>query len=135
MGIMTKQLKLRVWPDGYVRLESVKTLPILLEHWLSELDLEKSSEVIYSGLRLTNITGFTEWVSKTSPAITLGWDWELSAVSGIPGYRRTGSLRSNVMLTDEKQADIGEMGTDKLLSEWIDGLEWEKAVHAAITKN
>lgn len=71
--------------DGLIRLtlETLRTIPFT--HLLSGLDVHDGSPPICEAASLDPISGYTEWLSTTSPAITLGWDWWLDVRS--PGYR------------------------------------------------
>ncbi|MGX2030058.1 DUF4902 domain-containing protein [Methylocaldum gracile] len=113
--------------DGYVRLtfETFRNLPLF--HLLSCLD-EDNPVLSSEGAILTMISGYTEWISTTTPAITLGWDWQLTASRGQALCVRIGEPRSNVMLVDAQQDDLGTVKTASLLKTAIDQLSWQDAV-------
>lgn len=73
----------------------------------------------------TAITGYTEWVSTTSPAISMGWDWIMEVVDGIVRPARLGEPRSNCMLVDEGNSDLGPAQSNAALAEFVDTLPWQ----------
>lgn len=119
--------------DGYVRLtlEALCNLPLF--HLLSGLD-EDNPPSFSEGAILTVISGYTEWISITTPAITLGWDWQLTASRGRPSYVRISDPRSNIMLLDAQQFDLGPRKTARLLEETIDRLPWQDAIIRTINQ-
>ena len=47
----------------------------------------------------TTITGYTEWLAQGQLALTLGWDWELSAAQdGLTAPKRLELPRTNISL-------------------------------------
>ena len=124
---------LQLSPDGYVRLTLEQFQAIVLRHLWSGLDPEDPAS-LHEGAILTRITGYTEWVSETVPAITLGWDWQLQELSGQARYLRMGSPRSNIMLVEALRNDLGAVKTSKLLQVAIDETAWQAAVHSHITE-
>ncbi|MDR3391186.1 MAG: DUF4902 domain-containing protein [Sulfuriferula sp.] len=117
--------------DGYVRitLETLKSLP--LSHLLSGIDLD-SRDNCHAGASLTDVSGYTEWVTATLPAITLGWDWRLDTSQGCPIFKRIEAPRSNIMIVDDLQQDVCWMKTAELLSEMIDHFDWQQDVCKSI---
>lgn len=124
---------MRLSPDSYVRLTSEQFQVIVLRHMWSGLDPEDPAS-LHDGAIQTRITGYTEWVSETVPAITLGWDWQLQELSGCARYLRVGSPRSNIMLIDALWNDLGAVKTSKALRAAIDETDWQVAVHGQITE-
>lgn len=125
---------LQLSPDGYVRLTLEQFQAIVLRHLWSGLDQEDSASLHEGeGAILTRITGYTEWVSETVPAISLGWDWQLQELSGQARYFRVGSQRSNIMLIDSLEHDLGPIQTDLLLGQSIDKMAWQEVVKTQIT--
>lgn len=117
--------------DGYVRLALEMLLSTQLIHLLSGIDLDHpvGSQIETS---CTNLSGYTEWVSTTSPQITLGWDWRLNSLLGKIIYIRLGAPRSNIMLVDNMQNDFGYTKTLTLLKSVIDKLKWQEELHKQI---
>jgi len=117
--------------DGYARLTHDTFLSTALQHLLSGLD-EDAPAPMQEGASFAPISGYTEWVSTTTPAITLGWDWQLALVNGRSLYVRLGAPRSNVMLVDANLIDLGAAKTALLLELAIDALPWQDEVRRSI---
>lgn len=113
--------------DGYIRLSFPKLEAIRLIHMISGLD-EYAPEIVSAGAISTAITGYTEWISNTSPAITIGWDWQLETISSPVSLKRISEPRSNIMLEDAGKRDMGPVKTAALLEIIIDTLDWQIAV-------
>ena len=114
--------------DGLVGLvlKNLRAIPFI--HLLSGLDEHDGSPPSCEGASLDPISGYTEWVSTTSPMITLGWDWWLD-VSATPCiYTHVGAPRSNVMIVDAQHRDLGRRKTDAALGTLISTLSWQAAV-------
>ncbi|SHN92839.1 hypothetical protein BHECKSOX_1619 [Bathymodiolus heckerae thiotrophic gill symbiont] len=116
--------------DGYIRLtfEELKQIPLV--HLISSLDdnfneLSQKTE----NVNFSEVTGYTEWGSKTSPAISIGWDWIIN-VSTTTGsyYKRNAQPRSNLMLITTKNCDIGSSKTNLLIEKLIDKVVWSDEV-------
>ncbi len=124
---------LQLSADGYVRLTLEQFQAIVLRHLWSGLDPEDPAS-LHEGAIQTRITGYTEWVSETVPAITLGWDWQLQELSDRARYLRMGSPKSNIMLVEARRNDLGAVKTSKMLQVAIDETAWQAAVHSHITE-
>ncbi|HEX2788958.1 MAG TPA: DUF4902 domain-containing protein [Steroidobacteraceae bacterium] len=125
---------LAVSPDGYVRLTETALRAIPLAHLLSELDPDLDlPPSTASGACLASIVGYTEWVSQTSPALSLGWDWRIATIGCRVRYQREGEVRSNVMLVDARRQDLGARFTGALLRVAVDNLGWERSVDQYIS--
>ncbi len=105
--------------DGYIRLQRSKLGEIQVAHLFSALD-QDAPLVTGEGAVQTEITGYTEWASRTKPAISIGWDWSLQMHCGRPQCVRYGDARSNLMLTDSYGYDLGMRGTSDALGQWVD---------------
>jgi hypothetical protein len=120
---------LRLSADGYVRLNLAALRAVQLTHLLSELDADmQTAHCRASGASAASIVGFTEWVSHTTPALSLGWDWRIATIAGQVRYERDGEVRSNVMLINARGRDMGETATGVLLCVAVDGLRWQRVV-------
>lgn len=117
--------------DGYVRLtlEIFSVTPLV--HLVSGLD-EDSTNPSQEGGSLARISGYTEWVSASTPIITLGWDWWLDVSRGQFDYVRSSAPRCNIMLVDAMQHDLGSAQTLVLLEAAIDELAWRDEIHKHI---
>lgn len=84
------------------------------------------------GANYSAITGYTEWVSNTAPAITIGWDWQLTGGQGTARLIHTGMPGSNLMLLDQHSQDLGPERTRQLLSAWLDIFSWQSETLSAL---
>ena len=100
------------------------SLPVFMElplvHFLSGLDNEPICQSVEGG-KEASISGYSEWLSDTSPRVTVGWDWRLDLTTGSPRYLREGMPRSNIMLIDPVNGqDLGEEATEASIAFRID---------------
>lgn len=123
----TTEKLLRVSTDGYIRLSFSEMRNVDLQHLITGLD-EDTPSTSAEGALLTTITGYTEWVSTTVPGITIGWDWQLDTALNRIRLHRVNQPRSNLMLQDIHQTDLGPAKTSAMLEVFIDKLNWQ--VHA-----
>ena len=72
------------------------------------------------------ISGYTEWISSTTPAISIGWDWRLDVTQGRLRYVLEGFPRSNVMFLDAERRDLGPIRTATLLKAAVDAIAWQE---------
>lgn len=116
--------------DGYLRLTFKDLQKVRLVHLISGLD-EHTESAHRTGAFFAEITGYTEWVSlDSSPAISIGWDWILpSAKFGKPYYKKVSEPRSNIMLVDECQTDLGETVTTSFIDRIILKINWQVEVN------
>lgn len=86
------------------------------------------------GAVFADCTGYTEWVSNTSPVISIGWDWvfQHSQIGGA-GYKRVSKPKTNLMLVDMQQCDLRSFKTAALVERIIDEIDWQKVVQNWIT--
>lgn len=117
--------------DGYIRLTLEIFLAIPLAHLISDFDDDKPM-LFPRGASMAHLSGYTEWLSTMTPNITLGWDWLLDVSNGHPLYVRLGAARSNIMLVDAMQHDLGTTTTSVLLETVIDALTWQEIIHQYI---
>lgn len=118
--------------DGYVRLSYANLQDTPLIHLLSGLD-EENLDLNQLESNVCRISGYTEWVSTTTPVITIGWDWRLEVAYGHPRYVRDGPLRSNLMLTDTKQRDMGLYESARYVEKVVDSIAWEEETTKGIS--
>lgn len=114
--------------DYYIRLPLETLSAIQFVHFLSGLD-EHTPFSSHEGASFAHISGYTEWLSTGIPTITLGWDWELGLLEGRSLYVRLDAPRSNIMLVDAMQRDLGATNTTLVLEAAIDALPWREEVH------
>lgn len=117
--------------DGYIRmtLETLKSLPLV--HLLSGIDFDNLDNS-HEGASRTQISGYTEWITTTEPAVTLGWDWRLDTSQGCLIFKRIETPRSNIMIIDDLQQDVRWMKTAELLGQIIDAFDWRQDVRKNI---
>jgi Domain of unknown function (DUF4902) len=128
--------------DGYIRLRRSDLSDIQVAHLFSAVD-QDAPMVTGEGAVQTEITGYTEWASRTKPAISIGWDWSLQMFKGRPQCVRYGDPRSNLMLTDGYGYDLGMRGTSEALGQWVDSAldfstgspMWQNRVLSAVRIN
>ena len=125
---------LAVSADGYVRISLTRFRTIALRHLLSELDEDEACSAAAAGACAASILGFTEWVSDTAPALSLGWDWRLDTSGMDARYVREGEVRSNLMLCEPGIGDLGDRATSATLCAAIDALAWQAETYNYITK-
>jgi hypothetical protein len=112
-------------PDSYIRL-TVETLrKITFVHLVSGLDDDEPA-LLRKGAIFTEITGYTEWISETTPAISIGWDWMIQPAQEKGGcYQRISEPRSNLMLIDSQHQDFGSAKAAALIEAVIDEMAWQ----------
>lgn len=133
VNIITGSSIITISPDGYMRLTFEEFQQISLVHLISGLD-EDNPAVLQKGATFSEVTGYTEWVSTTRPAISIGWDWmfQSSQVDGVY-YKRTSKPRSNLMLVDAQQRDLGPTKTTALIETVVDEIVWQIVVQDYIS--
>jgi len=119
-------------PDGYLRLSLTQFRRTALRHLWSGLEAEEEP-VEPGGARVSAICGYTEWVSDTRPALSVGWDWRLGALEGRAWCLREGDPFSNIMLIDARRRDLGPDRTARLLGLAVDRCAWQAATLAAVS--
>jgi hypothetical protein len=127
--------------DGLIRLWTGALMQIHLQHLFSGLDNTPDAQDSLS----EQISGYTEWRSPGTPAVSVGWDWTLRIhthrARSMTTCQRQGLPRSNLMLLDAQGRDLGLDNTSLYLAQWVDvhaarnctqgGLPWQ---HEILTK-
>jgi len=112
--------------DGYIRLSlrHLDELPFI--HLDSAFDPEILEELQARTIPACH-AGYSEWISNTDPAISIGWSWFVHADSRriLPAPE---AVRSNVMLVDARGYDLGPAETSMMFATWIATREWTPAV-------
>ncbi len=75
---------------------------------------------------LTDIQGYSEWVSVTQPVISISWDWQIHYRQGEKDYSMLGQPFSNLLLQDPHQQDLSYTENLSVLATWLDTLNWKK---------
>jgi len=133
VNIITGSSIITISLDGYLRLTFAEFRQISLVHLISGLD-EDNTALLQEGAIFSEVTGYTEWVSTTKPAISIGWDWmfQSAQVDGVY-YKRTSKPRTNLMLVDAQQRDLGPAKTSTLIETVVDEIVWQIVVQDSIS--
>lgn len=133
LNSITLSPMLTISPDGYMRLTFEEFQQISLLHLISGLD-EDNPTLMQEGATFAELTGYTEWVSITSPAISIEWDWMFqSSQTGATYYAKVSKLRSNLMLVDPQKHDLGPDMTTTLIEKVVDEINWRVVVQDYIS--
>jgi hypothetical protein len=120
--------------DCYVRLHEAALQCMPLQHLQSGLDSnderENTARAFGAASVPSAICGYTEWISDSTPAVSVGWDWSVTAPGELTLNRH--SIRTNVMLVDEHGTDRGREATIEATIRIIDQRPWQQAVLAAV---
>lgn len=117
-----------VSPDGYIRITLDELRAVPLTHLMSHLDAADGGNGLTDAVA-TDITGYTEWVSAGVPAISIGWDWQMSSRDGKCRLCVVHYPRSNLMLTESsRRNDVGQPLNDVLLKEFVERMPWQDEV-------
>jgi hypothetical protein len=116
-------------PDGYIRLPFADFMTLPFMHLFSENDavflVELQAQTVPARL-----AGFSEWKSRSTPTISLGWGWFVHAQSDQI-LLAPDRVRSNLMLRDARGYDLGSLKTSELLSTWLSAFDWKDTVRKA----
>ena len=126
---------LQVSPDGLLRLSIDELLSVPIHHLMSAVDLDLVvPRTAVCGCE-TTISGYTEWVSASRPAVTIGWDWHIRLWTAQQpfAWTRLGQPRSNVMLVYSTGNDTGWHKNLELLATVVDALPWQEQLSHAVT--
>lgn len=122
---------MRISSDGLIRLSIEELLSIPISHFSSGVDLEICQKLSTCG-KATSISGYTEWVSKSTPIISIGWDWCVRLTSSGPLWTRVGLPRSNVILVDSTGGDSDWAKNQEILATVADALPWREHLPQAV---
>jgi hypothetical protein len=117
--------------DGYVRMTFVAFKQTEMAHLFSGIDEDRPS-TDGAGANFSSITGYTEWISNSVPAITIGWDWKLTGIQGTARFIHTGVPGSNLMFLDQHSHDLGSELTRQLLVSWLEDFNWQTETSKAL---
>lgn len=128
-NIKKPEPSMHISPQGLVRLtyEALSVLP--MKHLISGIDRDSRQEICG---RPTELTGFTEWVTPTSPGLTIGWEWQIGFRDGQSHYERLGLPRTNIMLVNLHGQDHGWERSLVQLARYVDSMPWPPTVDAAL---
>ena len=118
--------------DGYVRITFEAFQKTEISHLFSGIDEDRPSNNGV-GANYSAITGYTEWVSNSSPAITIGWDWTMTRGEANASLVHAGIPGSNLMFLDQHNQDLGPETTRQMLSDWLDIFGWQSETMKALS--
>ena len=120
--------------DCYVRLSEAVLLLTPLRQLHSEVDSDneyESAARAFAGASATSsIRGYTEWISDLTPGVSVGWDWLVAASGELT--MDPNSVRTNVMLVDEQDRDLGIEATIEAIVRYINRHPWQEAALDAL---
>ncbi len=122
---------LTISADGYIRLTAAEFGTMNFIHLISGLD-EDSPPFPEESAASTAISGYTEWLSGGEPKLSIGWDWVMDVSAGKVRFNRIGEPRSNCMLVDAEQHDLGHVASNVALGRLVDTLPWQEEVERQI---
>lgn len=127
---ITQKDTLKVSPDGYIRTTFANFTSLPFKHIFTERDQELQDDLLAQAI-FADSAGISEWISSTSPSISLGWAW----------YKHSGlnclhlapePVRSNVMIVDMHGYDVGLVTTSNLILQWLQYCDWQDMVNLAL---
>lgn len=118
-------------PDSYIRLSLAELGTLAFVHLVSGLDEDRPACTGESAAP-TAITGYTEWLSTDTPALSIGWDWVMDVADGVMRLNRHGEPRSNCMLVDAEGRDLGHSASIAALAGFVDTMRWQADAAAQI---
>jgi len=122
---------MHISPDGMLRLSISELLSTPITHLITGVDEDAARSPEACGT-VASISGYTEWVSSSTPAITIGWDWYIQLTIDQPFWTRMGLPRSNVMLVDAAGYDSGWERNLEILATVVDALPWRELIPDAV---
>lgn len=131
MKTMHYSSELTLGEDGYVRLTFQDLLTADMQHISSDIYINTNR---YSNATdcSEGIEGYTEWISRGSPGISIGWDWSFTYNNKRPVYTITGKPFSNLQLVDKNLNDIEFEENLYLIKSYACMLDWERIVDGCI---
>lgn len=134
MALALTWLFMRLCSDGLIRLSIDQLLSTPIVHLSSGSDVEDVRPESACGSS-TTMSGFTEWGTRTLPAITIGWDWCIQTGQAAHRWSRVGLPRTNVMLVDGAGQDRPWAQNLEYLATVVDALPWVETVPQAVSSS
>jgi hypothetical protein len=122
---------MKVCDDGFVRITLDALLSMPLRHFLSGIDGADVASVARCGT-VTDVSGYTEWLSDSACTLVMGWDWTVDIAWGAPRWLRIGPPRTNIMLVDDANRDLGWRRNSEVLSSVVDAMNWQPDTQEAV---
>lgn len=114
--------------DGYLRLDRRALTRLVLRHLHTAADAAGAGDEPLRDSAST-IVGYTEWQGRDQRTISIGWDWSLT---GAGLQLVAGTARANLMLVDDRGADLGPRASTAALEDWLTTWNWQAEVHQAL---
>lgn len=119
--------------DGFLRISLDDLLSTTMHHLASGIDESPCAVAACCG-SATEISGYTEWVSASSPRVSLGWVWRIDVcLTGRCSISRVGLPFSNVMLIDDRNHDYGWSRNLEVLATVVDAMPWREEAMRALS--
>ena len=115
--------------DGFLRMTLEDVLSLPFTHLASGVDEVGEHGADRCGSR-TIISGYTEWVARTSPPVSVGWDWVVDAGR----WMRAGPPRSNVLLVDPIERPYDWAKNEAILGTVVDAIPWQEQAREAVCR-
>jgi hypothetical protein len=115
--------------DGFLRMTLEDVLSLPFTHLASGVD-EISDDGVERCGSCTTISGYTEWVARTSPPVSVGWDWIVDAGR----WMRAGPPRSNVLLVDPIARPYDWARNEAILGTVVDAIPWQEQAREAVCR-
>lgn len=123
---------MQVCDDGFVRIALDALLSTPLRHFLSGVDDAGVAPVARCGT-VTEVCGYTEWLSDSACTLVMGWDWTVDLAWGAPRWLRVGPPRTNIMLVDDARRDLGWQRNRDVLATVVDAMNWQPDTQEAVS--
>ncbi|WP_444944879.1 DUF4902 domain-containing protein [Microbulbifer sp. ZKSA006] len=104
---------------------------IQLKHLISSVTLNEADKRIND--HVSTIEGYTEWISPTSPTISIGWDWITVIKKGRLVFLISGYPYSNMTLIDKSGRALSEQVRLNRLKSFVESIDWQETVKFHIT--
>jgi hypothetical protein len=111
--------------DGYIRLNLQQLTQVQLHHLHSSLYTEHNPDQACA-TSMTDIEGYTEWVSQSQPCISIGWDWQVQYRTGATHYSMVGKPFTNLLLQNNQQQDFSTDESLSIQAIWLNTLNWQE---------
>jgi hypothetical protein len=117
--------------DGRVRISLDELLVAPISHLITVVDAEPDEAPPRCG-SVTTLSGYTEWGVLSQPGISIGWDWLWEGTTPVgAGWVRAGLPRTNLLLVDERGADLDWTRSLQVLATVVDAIPWRERLLAA----
>ena len=119
---------MKLTDDGLVLISISELMQVSFRELLMEMDEDCGDSSTNCG-RICAITGHTEWLSDTTPRLTVGWDWIVEKRDQVPTTWRLGLPRTNICIIGEDSRPMEWNASLESLGKLVDAtLPWHKTV-------